>query len=179
MNRRLFSLLLLAALSLRPAQAPPGPPAGVAATVDRVVDGDTISCTAGGKVVHVRMLGIDSCEIGQGSPGLTARDWLSLSLPPGTAVTLVLDSHRPRDLYGRTLAWVSVAGDVEPVNVQAVRQGMAFAYRPSGHAVDNWAALVGAEVEARGEHRGIWAAGPDGVQRPWEWRKRKRSGPGR
>lgn len=85
------------------------------ATVDYVVDGDTIQAIVDGKSERVRLLGIDTPELGRdGTPdercAAEARqflaDWITDS-----AVTLSADPHSPeRDRYDRLLAYVEIDG---------------------------------------------------------------------
>lgn len=80
------------------------------ATVDRVIDGDTIEChiqfspleTHDAHGVNVRVEGINALELSQKYGG-EARDWAASLLPAGTPVTLV--AHK-REKYGRFLAKV-------------------------------------------------------------------------
>jgi endonuclease YncB( thermonuclease family) len=75
-------------------------PAGVAVT--RVVDGDTFEI-AGGE--RVRVLGIDSCEIGTYG-GTQAKQSAELQLD-GESVVLEQEPGVDRDRYGRLLRYVS------------------------------------------------------------------------
>jgi len=69
-------------------------PAAPACLVSRVVDGDTFYCRDGRKV---RLIGVDSPELGQGAPGRAARDALSRLLPQGAAVRLDRSIHPVND----------------------------------------------------------------------------------
>jgi len=101
-------LLLLSGLApvLRAAQDPACAavdPAG-GASIEHVIDGDTV-ILGGGE--HVRMVGIDTPELGHGGapdqPGAAvARDWLRSRLTPGSAVISVSDREN-RDRHGRLL----------------------------------------------------------------------------
>ncbi|MEZ5165212.1 MAG: thermonuclease family protein [Acidimicrobiales bacterium] len=87
-----------------PAQATsPSGPTGTAeldanATVARVVDGDTIVATIDRRDERVRLLGIDTPEsVAETRPdqcyGEEASTYLKSLLPPGTAITLILDEE--------------------------------------------------------------------------------------
>jgi micrococcal nuclease len=167
------ALLILTARHVAEVPAPPA--TGVILAVH---DGDTIGVRVAGEVRHVRLVAEDSPEIGQGSPGAAARDWLALTCPPGSTVRLVPDTHHPADSYGRQLAWVAF-GPGEMLNIAIVRAGYAYAYRPPGHRVDRWDEVQAAEEEARDARRGVWAAGPEGGERPWVYRAKIRDGKGR
>ena len=78
------------------------------ATVDRVVDGDTLDITwPTGATARVRLIGVDTPEIvGEAECyGPEASDYTKTLLPEGTQVSLQFDRQR-LDPYGRTLAYV-------------------------------------------------------------------------
>jgi micrococcal nuclease len=154
--------------------APAGEAAGAAttgagaATIDHVVDGDTVRVRFPGRrgTESVRLIGIDTPEthgpgglrecFGQEAAARTAR-----LLPEGTEVRLVRDEEA-RDRYGRLLAYVYRSSDDLFVNLSLARDGYAaalsFAPNPApreeiGHAVD----------AARDADRGLWGrcGGPD------------------
>ncbi|OGT84465.1 MAG: hypothetical protein A3H91_12540 [Gammaproteobacteria bacterium RIFCSPLOWO2_02_FULL_61_13] len=82
--------------------APDSP--GSRASIEYVIDGDTVILGDG---EHLRMVGIDTPELGHGStpdqPGAAAaRDWLRARLTPGTPVLTVADTE-DRDRHGRLL----------------------------------------------------------------------------
>ena len=84
-------------------------------TMDYVVDGDTIRAIVDGNSERIRLLGIDTPEIGRdGTPdercAREARQFLADSMTDAT-VTLSTDPHSPeRDQYDRILAYVEVDG---------------------------------------------------------------------
>lgn len=164
----LVQLLILVALS---AQKVLPDPAVEVAVVSRVIDGDTIQVVVAGKRVTVRLICVDSPELGQRPWGPDARAYLSLACPPGSTVLLVADSHHPADSYGRPIRWVEF-GD-RCLNIEAIRAGQAFAWKPAGRRVDRWAEVQAAEAEAIQARRGVWSV-PGGVMRPWIWRQQKR-----
>jgi len=88
--------------SVAPVAAPTtsAAPAGVAVT--RVIDGDTFEI-AGGQ--RVRVLGIDSCEIGTYG-GTQAKQSAEIALD-GASVVLEQEPGVDRDRYGRLLRYVS------------------------------------------------------------------------
>jgi micrococcal nuclease len=148
-----------------------GPPAGDRsaageATVDRVVDGDTLVVTVGDATETVRLIGIDTPEsVARDRPdecfGAEASHRLAELLPPGTGVVLTRDVE-PRDLYDRLLAYVHRPDDGLFVNAALVAGGYAEAkdYPPNTtHRAD----FERAERAARRADLGLWSAcgGPD------------------
>src|SRR5579862_7051577 len=106
------------------ASAPPG-----WATVRRVIDGDTIVVSIGGRDQRVRLIGIDTPEtVSPVKPvqcyGKQASSHTKALLPPGTAVRLVGDVEA-RDVYGRLLAYVYRRSDGLFVNLELATDGFA------------------------------------------------------
>lgn len=133
-------------------------PDGYDATVERVVDGDTIVLRGGERV---RLIGIDTPETkdprrGVQCFGKEASRRTSTLLPAGEKVRLVYDVER-HDRYDRTLAYVYRAGDGLFVNAALVRDGYASAYTypPNVAHADE---LVALQREARDANRGLWGA---------------------
>jgi len=89
------------------------PPPAVTMTLERAckaIDGDTVDCGA----VRVRLVNVDTPELhGQCAAEIAmaerARDFTAARLAAGP-VTIKPDPKRPRDRYGRALAWVIVEG---------------------------------------------------------------------
>lgn len=118
--------------------------------VERITDGDTISC--GGE--RVRLLLIDAPEMDQGPFGRAAQAFLEAVLPVGADARLVLDVER-RDRYGRLLAYV-YRPDGRMVNAMMVRQGFAvpLVVPPNVRHIE----LVRAAGDsARADRIGLWA----------------------
>jgi len=125
------------------------------ATVQRVIDGDTVELTDG---THVRFLGIDSPELAHrdtpAEPGaIAARDWLRNQIE-GEAVTLRYGSER-HDRYGRTLAWI-YDSDGTLVNLNLLFEGHARLVKRFGLPEDLRTELHQAVARARVAQRGIW-----------------------
>ena len=145
--RLLVSLLaLLAALAL--------PSAAGAATITRVVDGDTVKVGA----QTVRLIGIDTPEV-FGRPecyGRQASAFVRRLLPIGSRVGYSLGVER-RDRYGRALAYLYTQ-DGRFVNLLLVRRG--YAQPLTVPPNDRFAALfVQAARGARARGAGLWARG--------------------
>lgn len=136
------------------------------ATVDRVVDGDTIVADIDGRRERVRLLGIDTPEsVAENRPdqcyGQEASDYLSSLLPEGAPITLILDEEA-RDQYDRLLAYVVRSSDELFVNLDLVERGYAgvLVYAPNDHYESLFRA---AEREAAAAGIGLWGVcgGPD------------------
>jgi micrococcal nuclease len=154
------ALLILAVVALA-ALARGGDELPASAVVRRVVDGDTLLISAGGRSERVRLLGIDTPEtvapdrpvecFGPQSSAYAKR------LLDGRRVALRYD-RETRDRYGRLLAYVYLGGeDGVFVNARLVEQGYArtLSFAPNtAHA----AALAALERRAAVAGRGLWAA---------------------
>lgn len=150
-----LATLLLAACSPDGA-APPGE-----ATVERVVDGDTVIVRLGSLRERVRLIGIDTPEVHDPRTpvecyGAEASHQLARLLPPGTVVRLERDVEA-RDRYDRLLAYVHRGADGLFVNLAMAVEGYAAAatYPPN---VTRTPAIVAAASEARAAGRGLWGA---------------------
>src|SRR5438876_10411040 len=76
-------------------------------TVTRVVDGDTVHVAVAGRDEKVRLIGIDTPEIGQCDAAKATV--LARQLAQGRPVKLVGDpTQATRDRYGRLLAYVGL-----------------------------------------------------------------------
>jgi micrococcal nuclease len=139
-----------------------------AATVARVIDGDTILVVVGGHEERVRLIGIDTPETKDPRRpvqcfGSEAAARTAALLPAGTPVRLVRDVEL-RDRYDRLLAYVHRADDDLFVNLTLAREGYAAAatYPPN---VAHSEAITAAAARAREERRGLWGA-CDGADQP-------------
>jgi micrococcal nuclease len=138
-----------------------------AATVARVVDGDTIRVRIGGHEERVRLIGIDTPEsVKPGTPvqcyALAASARTKALLPAGTPVRLVRDVEE-RDRYGRLLAYVYRVRDGLFVNLSLVREGYAVALTIPPD-VAHTAEFVAGAREAREKGRGLWSrCAPDAI----------------
>ena len=99
------------------------------ATVDYVVDGDTVDMIIDGVKERVRLIGIDTPETKkENTPiqcfGPEATAFTQSLLPEGTSVYLERDVEA-RDIYGRLLAYVYVVDTGTFVNLELARQGYA------------------------------------------------------
>ena len=133
-----------------------------AATVTRVIDGDTVATTAG----RVRLACIDAPESNQGSAGAGSTAALQRLLPEGTTVTL---RQKGKDRYGRLLA--EVYRGKTNVGLALVAQGEAFVYWQYAAGCDR--SLYGnSERRAQVNRFGVWKQ-TGGIERPWDYRQSK------
>jgi endonuclease YncB( thermonuclease family) len=155
------TMTMTAEPTLDPTESPPtaDPQApGAAATVTRVVDGDTIEVDFEGKNLDVRLIGIDTPETVDpsepvGCYGPAASRFTTKELD-GEHVRLEFDVER-LDQYERTLAYVWL-GD-ELFNETLVVRGFATVttYPPNVRYVDRF---IAAQRDARSHERGLWGA---------------------
>ena len=176
MRRLGYTAALSAALVLATAAPTPAPTADapvrtVAAPVvadgrvSYIADGDTVHVKpAGRERIKVRILGIDTPETRD--PRVGVQCWgpqatgFATSTLLGEHVTLVGDPTQDAlDRHGRTLAYV-VLDDGSNSSVLAAREGAARSYVYARTPVQEHAAIVAAEDEARAAGRGLWGACP-------------------
>lgn len=174
MTRRIvFSVLAVLALlasacSSSPAStAPPAPgtgqftappPDATPATIERVVDGDTVELTDG---TTVRILSVDTPEtVAPNRPvecwGPEASARTAELLPAGTDVLLASDVET-HDRYGRTLAYVWRASDGLFIDAELLARGDArvLIIEPNNaHAAE----LTALSETARSQSLGLWGA---------------------
>lgn len=129
--------------------------------VTAVKDGDTIEMLVAGKIVRVRLFGVDCPEKGQPF-GEKARQYTA-GLCFGKLVKAVQQSKDP---YGRVVAEVYLP-DQRSLNATLVKAGYAWHYKKFSKNES----LALAEKKARQEKLGLWVdASPVA---PWNWRKKK------
>jgi micrococcal nuclease len=137
------------------------------ATVEHIVDGDTIDVTIDGTEERVRLTGIDTPEIAHAASGSRpaqdaecfgeeAKSYTASLLAVGTPVRLERDVVA-RDDYGRLLAYVYRASDGVFVNYEIVRQGYAqpLTIPPNVNFSD---VMVDAARNAESDDAGLWSA---------------------
>ena len=137
------------------------------ATVEYVIDGDTIDVVINGAEERVRFTGIDTPEVARAASGSRpasagecfgdeATAFTEALLPVGTEVRLVRDIVG-RDDYGRILAYVYRADDGIFVNYEIVRQGYAQPLTIPPNVVFS-DLMVEAARDAEADEAGLWAA---------------------
>jgi micrococcal nuclease len=124
------------------------------ATVDRVIDGDTLVVRGGARV---RLVQIDSPEAGEECYASASTLELVRLAGPGSRVELESDpALDPVDRYGRLLRYIHAGG--RNVNVELVRRGAATPWFYDGDRGRYAARLLAATSAARVARRGMWGA---------------------
>ncbi len=118
-------------------------------TVEYVYDGDTIRTTDG---IVVRYIGIDTPE--KGEPLYERARLRNVELVGGKVVSLVVCRDEPRDIYGRTLAWVWVDGLF--VNGALLGEGLATTLIIPPCGLERATEILGFKEEAQRAGLGIW-----------------------
>jgi len=142
------------------------------ARVVRVADGDTLTVqTSKGRQIKVRLARIDAPETGHGKrPGQPFGEASTRSLRQLVGNNTVSLNCPEIDRYQRHVCWV-YAGGVN-VNLEQVKRGMAWVYRPpraSRRELQALSPLMDAQDAARRARRGMWIdADPTA---PWNWRR--------
>lgn len=128
------------------------------ATVDRVIDGDTVSLRTEQGLERVRINQIDAPERSQPF-GVQATTCLTQILGTGF-VRMCSDGQ---DKYGRTVASISAQG--QNVSTAMVLEGCAWAYTKY---LELDSSLPSLEAAAQAAGRGVWAS--ENAQAPWQYR---------
>ena len=131
--------------------------ASTAATIARVLDGDTIVLTDGR---HVRLVQLDAPETDEDECyAAEAKGVLIRLLPFGTEVEIETDPALDKvDRYGRTLAYVKKGG--ANINLELVREGAAAPWFFDGDRGGYASDFLEAGRDARAHQRGLWGACP-------------------
>lgn len=144
------------------------PAAATAATVTRILDGDTLEVREDTGLIRVRLADIDAPEKRQPF-GQRAKQKLIDLVSNAVAVEI-----RPTgtDRYGRTIAKVLVKKcqpqcQVHFINEEMVKDGLAWAYRYHGKATSQ--DMESLESSARIAKVGLWSM--PGAVEPWRYRE--------
>ncbi|MGZ7496921.1 thermonuclease family protein [Corynebacterium sp. ZY180755] len=129
---------------------------GPDATVTKIVDGDTIEANVDGTNKRIRLLNIDTPEMGKECLAQEAKDYLASRLPIGTEITLEYDEDRT-DKYGRDLAAIFV--DDSFINKDVVAAGFATAMKV-GKNTKYYYEIKSVEAIQQGQRNGIFGV-PD------------------
>ncbi len=140
---------------------PAAAPAGAAATVVEVTDGDTVVVKVAHRTERVRLIGIDTPEATGGflpveCYGDEASAFTRSLLPVGTEVRLTRDAEA-RDRYNRLLAYIHRADDGLFVNLEIVANGYAEALIIEPNTT-HAGAFYAVAADARGQGLGLWGA---------------------
>ena len=133
------------------------------ATVDHVVDGDTIVLRDGR---HVRLVQLDAPETDENECYAHAAEAiLARLLPPGTHIQIDTDALLDKkDRFGRTLAYVWKDG--ANVNLELVRAGAAAPWFFHGDRGRYASDFLAAAREAQERRHGLWSACPTTILAP-------------
>lgn len=126
-----------------------------------ISDGDTIRVMHSGRETKVRLFGIDCPERDQAFGDKARR--FSAKMVFGKVVEV---EQVDRDVYGRSIAWVSVDG--KSLNKELLRAGLAWWYR---YYAENEHELERLEAEARQKKIGLWSW--RNPIPPWEFRRKE------
>ena len=131
------------------------------APITKVVDGDTIEVRRLGKIVRVRLWGIDTPEWQQGFSH-EAHEFTKRRLA-GCQVEV---RGKEWDKYGRLVAMVTVDGN--PLNEELLREGLAWVhiYYCKEPICRQWRQI---KKEAKGASLGLWQESHPLA--PWEWKQ--------
>jgi micrococcal nuclease len=140
--------------------------------VTEVHDGDTFNVMLNSKKERIRLIGIDTPELGQKPWGKKAKKHLEEILDSaGWEVILEFDADE-RDKYGRFLCYAKTANNTF-INLKMIKDGyaMLLTIPPNIKYVDE---LRQAQTEARELKLGIW--GSEGLKEvPSEYRKKHKN----
>lgn len=131
------------------------------ATVEYVVDGDTLDAIIDGTEERVRLIGIDTPETKKPDTpiecfGPEATEFTEQLLPVGTPIRIERDTVG-RDDYGRLLGYVYRADDGVFVNYEVLRQGFGTPLSIAPNTTFEQL-FVDAARSAEADDVGIWAA---------------------
>ena len=126
-------------------------------TVQSIIDGDTIDVVQDGETTRIRLLNIDTPEMGKECLAEEAKQYLAGLLPVDTVVTLEYDAER-EDKYGRTLAGVFKDGSL--VNASIAEEGLAIPIQVGANG-RFYPDVSAAAHRARAAGKGINSAGPE------------------
>ena len=148
------------------------PVLSMAATVTRVLDGDTLDVMENHQTMRIRLIDIDAPEKSQ-PYGQKAKRFLTRLVKNAESITV---KRHGKDRYGRTLANVYVKKCTSVcltywVNAEMVKNGYAWAYRYHGHTTNS--TIADEEKKAQKNHYGLWR--DKHAVEPWKWRQRNES----
>jgi endonuclease YncB( thermonuclease family) len=133
--------------------------------VTRVVDGDTLEMEIDGKLVNVRLFGIDAPEMSQPF-GHESKDFLARRILNEELIVIPRDIDR----YNRLVAGLYRSSDkgISSISIGMTYEGFGWAYRE--YLKEELEFYLLSETDAKKHKRGLWVA--DGAVPPWEWRKK-------
>ena len=135
----------------------------------KIVDGDSIVVEIAGKQHDVRLHGIDAPEHGQ-PLGHQATIYLQHLVEQANTDLYYVQTIKDSDRYNRLVAAIRPSTQRETLNYSMVRAGYAYAYEKHGGLHPT---IMAAEQDAKLHQLGVWSYGPQGLERPWDYRKRQ------
>jgi endonuclease YncB( thermonuclease family) len=128
--------------------------------VERVIDGDSLMTRHHGKMLEIRLWGIDAPEYDQPGAERATRTLERLTGRKKIALSVV-----DQDKYGRTVALVRAGNTL--INEEMVRSGNSWVHRFYCRApiCDDWLEY---ERQARQARLGLWNEEP--AVAPWRWK---------
>ena len=140
----------------------------ITGTLDSVIDGDVITITSKGRVIEIRLFGIDTPGKTQAF-GQSARNFTGGKAAKGEIRAEPITKTKDND--GRIVAIVFVNGI--NLNEQIVSQGFGWVYRQycKESFCADWLKL---EADAKASHKGLWADAKPTP--PWEYRQNQLRG---
>lgn len=131
----------------------------VEVTLEKAIDGDTISVNYQNKKENVRFLLVDTPEtshprLGEQPFGQEAKEFTANLVESAEKLELEFDIGQNRDKYGRLLAYVYVDGKM--LQEELLKQGLArvaYIYEPNTRYVDSFTEI---QKTAQSEGIGIW-----------------------
>ena len=136
--------------------------------VEHVNDGDTITAIVDSRREKIRLIGIDTPEMGQRPWGQKAKEHLENLIAFSSWQVIIEYDIEKRDKYNRFLAYIWTK-DGRMVNKEMLKSGYAllFTFPPNVKHVEEF---MSAQSEAREKRIGIWSK--NGLkQRPYDYRK--------
>lgn len=124
--------------------------------VRRVIDGDTIEVKIGSQIEQIRLLGINTPEIGPEAEcfGLEAKEFLKKFLTNQSVFLLADYANTDRDIYGRLLRYVYLQDNTQ-INTLLIKEGYARIYDNFPIAYSKFYREL--EETAQVQKRGIWS----------------------
>ncbi|MHB8809452.1 MAG: thermonuclease family protein [Desulfobulbaceae bacterium] len=162
MKQRVLCSVLFVSMLLGTGQA-----WGWEGVVVKVLDGDSLQVRREGRLVEIRLYGIDTPEHHQAYSNKARQLTRELLYRQTVAV-----EEKDVDRYGRIVALVTCQGRL--VNRELVRAGLAWHYPKYCRSQPLCSELAVLEQGARTTRLGLWA--DPGPVAPWEWKRRQRSG---
>jgi len=133
--------------------------------VVKIIDGDSLRVQRNGKIIEVRLYGIDTPEYRQPYSN-KAKQYLRRQVYR----RMVEVAEKDIDRYGRIVALVT--SGTRLINRELVREGLAWFYPRYCREQPLCGEIQQLELKAAREKRGLWR--DENPVAPWEWKRRAR-----